>query len=318
MLNPPDGEDPRAWVAAVVAAEVAGLREAKEALAGSDARERAAAALGLAAELPRPLSLLRRYEATCHRRMQWALKQLRHGRHSTPHVEPAPAVASPVAPASPPAPFDARLLPEVDADLLAMATLDAEIAELGRQVEAMAPGFLSDPALDPDPDPAPSSPSSLPDPFTDILLDPSPTRPKGGNRPRPAGGPPSPARERLSDPRRSPGHPRSSRLGVIVRPGPDQGTARTGRFSLISGASVPPASGLLPGRSTPSLSANPANRSCPGAPTMITDEGPRVRRRRAEQKPLVTSVICRVRHWSLKPRPLAVRPEELRAIRRAF
>jgi hypothetical protein len=47
----------------------------------------------------------------------------------------------------------------------------------------MAPGFLSDPDLDPDPVPDPDpSPSSLPDPFTDILLDPAPSVPAGGNR----------------------------------------------------------------------------------------------------------------------------------------
>jgi len=183
VLNPTNGEDPRAWVAAVIAAEVAGLREAQEALAGSDARERAAAALGLGTELPRPLSLLRRYEATCHRRMQWALKQLRHGRASTPHVAPARAVA-PAPAAAPASPFDARLIPEAetDVDLLALATLDAEMAELERLAETIAPGLVADLIPESVPDPAPASASSRPDPFTDVLLDPSPTRPTGGNR----------------------------------------------------------------------------------------------------------------------------------------
>jgi hypothetical protein len=186
VLNPTNGEDPRAWVAGVIAAEVAGLREAKEALAGSDARERAAAALGLPAELPRPLSLLRRYEAACQRRMQWAWKQLRHGRAASPHVEPAPAPVAAVAPAPAPAPFDARLIPEEDEDLLEVMTMDAELAELERQFAAMAPDYLTatdpDPDPEPDLDPAPTSPSSAPDLLAGILHDPSPRAPAGGNR----------------------------------------------------------------------------------------------------------------------------------------
>jgi hypothetical protein len=174
VLNPTNGEDPRAWVAGVVAAEVARLKEAKEALAGSDARERAAAALGLGVEMPRPLSLLRRYEAACHRRMQWALKQLRHGRASTPHVEPAASISSP-------APFDARLIQEAEDDLLRGTTLAEETARLERLAET-TPSPAPESSAVPDPSPAPASPSSLPDSFTDFLREPPPAAPTGGNR----------------------------------------------------------------------------------------------------------------------------------------
>jgi hypothetical protein len=104
------------------------------------------------------------------------LKQLRHGRAATSQVAPV------VAPASTPAPFDARLIAEAGEDMLALATMDAEILEMVRRAEAMVPGFHSDPDPDPEPEPAPSSPSSAPDLLTDILLDPSPKAPAGGNR----------------------------------------------------------------------------------------------------------------------------------------
>jgi hypothetical protein len=176
VLNPTNGEAPRVWVAAVVAAEIAKLKESKEAVAGADARERAAAALGLGAEMPRPLSLLRRYQAACHRRMQWALKQLRHGRAASPQAAPAAAPAATPAPV----PFDARLVIEAEADLLAMATLDEEIVELERLAETLMPAPKA--PAEPAPDPAPAAASSLPDPLSDILLDPTPAAPARGNR----------------------------------------------------------------------------------------------------------------------------------------
>jgi hypothetical protein len=91
-------EDVRAHRAALVATEIARLREAKKTVLDElDAREQAAAELGLEAEIPAPLARLRRYAASCERRFKWALNQLGRGRKVRPEGEPA-AAAEPTAP----------------------------------------------------------------------------------------------------------------------------------------------------------------------------------------------------------------------------
>jgi hypothetical protein len=94
-------DDVRAHRAALVAAEVAQLQEARETyLADLDDRERAAAELGLAAEIPAPLARLRRYAAACERRFRWTLNQLGRARKARAEAEPETTAA----PEAPPAP----------------------------------------------------------------------------------------------------------------------------------------------------------------------------------------------------------------------
>jgi hypothetical protein len=170
-LDPPPGDDPRSWLATLVVAEIEKLQKAQETdLADRDARDRAAAELGLELETPRPLSRLRRYEAACHRRLKWALTQIRRGKSSTSQADPAPASA----------PFDARLVREVEEDPLRVSTLEEETAWLEGLAEMT--GLVPDLSLVPEPSPTPAAPSSQPDPSTEIRLDPPPDRPPGGNR----------------------------------------------------------------------------------------------------------------------------------------
>jgi hypothetical protein len=97
-------EDVKAHRAALVAAEMARLQEAKaNVLDDLDARERAAAELGLAVEVPAPLARLRRYAASCERRFKWAMTQLGRGRKARPEPEAeAETEATPAAPIAPP------------------------------------------------------------------------------------------------------------------------------------------------------------------------------------------------------------------------
>ena len=166
-LTPPPGADRRDYLLALVDTELATLRTLQETvLADRDAREQAAAELGLERETSRPLSLLRRYEAAWQRRMQSGLKQLRRGRPSTSQAAPTPAATVPI---------DARLIPEEGDDPLRVSTLEEETARL-----AETPS-LGHPPL-PEPSPAPAPPTSVPDPFFESLIDAPPAAPSGGNR----------------------------------------------------------------------------------------------------------------------------------------
>jgi hypothetical protein len=97
--------------AGLVAEQVASLQSYKDrVLDGLDASEREAAERGLPVATSRALERLRRYEAACFRRLQWAEKLLpRQSREPVAaeavRIAPAPApVPSPPPPAPPPAP----------------------------------------------------------------------------------------------------------------------------------------------------------------------------------------------------------------------
>jgi hypothetical protein len=95
--------------AALVAREVERIERLKtEALDDLDRAERAAAESDLEMEDPKPLALLRRYEAACQRRLQWAQRQLRSGRHAE---LPEPALDARPCPSQPRMPRSA--LPEL-------------------------------------------------------------------------------------------------------------------------------------------------------------------------------------------------------------
>jgi hypothetical protein len=170
-LDPAPGQSRPAHRAAVVAEELVRLRTAMETvLAGRDDREQVAAEIGLDADAPRPLALVRRYLAACRRRFWQAYQQLRRGTHA--RTKPAPAPTPPPTPTTPPAPppFDARLVeeePEEEEGLFGfnrsvLAGIDdglladlKELEELGSQL-----GFPSLADVAPAPTPAPTSSSS--------------------------------------------------------------------------------------------------------------------------------------------------------------
>jgi hypothetical protein len=82
--------------ASLVAREVAALETLQAAgLAAIDDDERAAATEGLEIEPSRPLTLLKRYEAACLRRLHWAQKQLRFRFASASTTEPAAPTPEP-------------------------------------------------------------------------------------------------------------------------------------------------------------------------------------------------------------------------------
>ena len=76
----------------VVVEEIEALRRERDTLAELDALDHRAAVLGMAADLPRPLALQRRYEAGCMRRLQWARNCLggKHGDSAPPEPRPLP------------------------------------------------------------------------------------------------------------------------------------------------------------------------------------------------------------------------------------
>jgi hypothetical protein len=134
-LDPPSGQSSQAHRAALVAGEVQRLQTAQETILDArDAREQLAAELGLDADPPRPLSLVRRYLATCRRRFHWALNQLQRGKSSrskpAPAITPAPSPTAPTPPppAAPP-PFDARLVEEPEADVEGLFGFDTSVLD---------------------------------------------------------------------------------------------------------------------------------------------------------------------------------------------
>ncbi len=78
--------------------EIRRLERREEVLDARDLAEQRAVVAGEAAEADTDLALLRRYEAACHRGQQWALKQLKEGRHGVnTHHLPLPTTPSPPA-----------------------------------------------------------------------------------------------------------------------------------------------------------------------------------------------------------------------------
>jgi hypothetical protein len=117
-LDPHSPEDDvRAHRAALVADKIERLNEARETyLIDLDDRERAAAELGLAAEIPAPLARLRRYASTCERRFRWALTQLGRARRARAGADPdseAPLKPTP-SPAADPADDWDELMRDLD------------------------------------------------------------------------------------------------------------------------------------------------------------------------------------------------------------
>jgi hypothetical protein len=175
------GDDVRAHRAAVVAGELARLKQARNTvLADLDAREQVAAELGMELEPPRPLSLLRRYAADCQRRFRWAFQQLQRGRNTTARPArtptPVPSPASVPAPAVA-APFDARLVPDdapeddLDEEAL-LGQLDRRLlAVLGSMRQFEVDGDLDILDADPELTPEPAAPTPAP------ATTPAPTEP---------------------------------------------------------------------------------------------------------------------------------------------
>jgi hypothetical protein len=147
-LDPPPGSgasSPQAYRAALVAGEIQRLKDAQETvLEARDAREQLAAELGLDADAPRPLALLRRYLTACRRRFTWALNQLQRGKSlrsrptTTTPPAPAPSPSPSPAPAPAPPPLDARLVEEAEEDADELFGLDPSV--LG----AIDPALLTD------------------------------------------------------------------------------------------------------------------------------------------------------------------------------
>jgi hypothetical protein len=82
-LEPAPGQDRAAVCLAVAQAEIAALAERKASVLDAlDQGERAAAELGLGTEIPRSLTLVRRYAAACMRRFQWCWNQFQKDRHA--------------------------------------------------------------------------------------------------------------------------------------------------------------------------------------------------------------------------------------------
>ena len=102
LLDPPPGIDPAAHRRALVAAQLDRLAALKaEALDEADESAREAASVGLGPEPAAPLALLRRYEQSLERRLQWYLSQFqRRDRPSSRRPAPAPIPRLP----SPPPP----------------------------------------------------------------------------------------------------------------------------------------------------------------------------------------------------------------------
>jgi hypothetical protein len=187
-LDPASGEDISAHRAALVASEIQRLRTAQETVLSSrDAREQLAAELGLDADAPRPLALLRRYLAACRRRFSWSLNQLRRGKAASAQADPTPTPAPAAAPAPAPAPipspppFDARLIDDDDEEdpFDDAADLDALFDSAER--EGMNPRLLAELKVMKEMDAFLRSgrpaPGSAPAPARETSGAPSPSRP---------------------------------------------------------------------------------------------------------------------------------------------
>jgi hypothetical protein len=180
-LDPAPGQSARAHRVALVAGEIQRLKTAQETvLAGRDERDRLAAEIGLDADAPRPLALVRRYLTSCRRRFWQAYHQLRRGTNSRTKLDPtsAPPPTPPSTPATPlPPPFDAGLVEENDEpdegmfgfDKSVLDQIDPELlAELKLMAELESKiGFHPLDDIDPAPAPAPApqfapTPSSTP------------------------------------------------------------------------------------------------------------------------------------------------------------
>jgi len=123
-------EDP----AGLAAREVAHLERLRaDALDELDDAEREAAEIGLDVAPSRALARLRRYEAACHRRYQWAHDRLTGRRPcgaGAPRLGPEPAAPPPFDPPPPPAPAPAPVpgLPAIFRDALACKAAAAPTA----------------------------------------------------------------------------------------------------------------------------------------------------------------------------------------------
>jgi hypothetical protein len=163
-LDPEPGDDVVRYRLAVASTEIQRLKMARNGvLAERDAREQSAAELGMELEPPRPLVLLRRYEAACRHRLRWALSHLKYGRPRPATSEPA-SPPTPAPSVSPPRePIDARPVetnavpPGIDSKLLddldELRALDLEFGfppiEFPTAAKAGAPSpapLLSDPS----------------------------------------------------------------------------------------------------------------------------------------------------------------------------
>jgi hypothetical protein len=81
-LDPEPGQEPNAACLALAQREIALLADRKANLLDPvDQREQAAAEVGLGSEIPKPLSLVRRYAAECMRRFQWCWIQFQKQRN---------------------------------------------------------------------------------------------------------------------------------------------------------------------------------------------------------------------------------------------
>lgn len=136
-LDPPAGADPADHRRALVADQLARLAALQaDALEEADEAAREAATMGVAPDHAGPLALIRRYERSLERRLQWYLNQFsRRERHPSRRVETRAYSPRPEPPFPPEAP-----LPELDA------------------IPAAAPP----PGPEPEPEPEPAAPPAGP------------------------------------------------------------------------------------------------------------------------------------------------------------
>lgn len=113
-----------------------------KALEDLDEMDRSAAVAGIETETPRPISLLRRYEASCLRRLQWAQSQLGKKRQGSHAERPA---HSPYYPRFEPEPLPHDFLPdsepllEDEAEMEEEAEMDEEALAFEQEILALLP-----------------------------------------------------------------------------------------------------------------------------------------------------------------------------------
>jgi hypothetical protein len=94
-LDPPAGADEAAHLAVLARDEVVRLRDRKAALDAKDGAEQGDAMLGLEADPGAEVRLLRRYETSCMRHLEWAMAQLRARKRGPLPPPPRPTSPSP-------------------------------------------------------------------------------------------------------------------------------------------------------------------------------------------------------------------------------
>jgi hypothetical protein len=192
-LDPAPGEEIQPHRAALVAGEIQRLKAAQETvLIARDEREQLAAELGLDADAPRPLALVRRYLAACRRRFWQAFRLLRRGTSTRAKVDPTPAPPPPPPSNPAPPPFDARFLEESADEFNSDLDLDFDLDE--PPMDELDPALLTDrnllarlmPGLGLGVGRASAEPTPTPTPIPTPTAAPAPASPLASSSPTPS------------------------------------------------------------------------------------------------------------------------------------